>query len=77
LNATFHRNRSYTMEDTSFKSQDEFLEEKIPVAAYGSSQALKDEIVKIIHSRAASNWDFVRLNSEGPFLFVVFKNRQN
>jgi hypothetical protein len=59
------------------QSRDEFLEEKIPVAAYSSSQALKDEILKIIHSRAAGNWDFVRLNSEGPFLFVVFKNRQN
>jgi len=65
------------MDDTGIKSQDEFFEEKIPVAAFGSSQALKDEIVKIIHSRAASNWDFVRLNSQGPFLFVIFKNRQN
>lgn len=77
MKTTLHINRFYTMDDTSFKSQNEFLEEKIPVAAYCSSQALKDEILKLIQSRAASNWDFVRLSSQGPFLFVVFKNRQN
>jgi hypothetical protein len=65
------------MDENRLQSPDEFLEEKIPLAAFCSSQALKDEIVKIIHNRDASNWDFVRLNSQGPFLFVIFKNRHN
>jgi len=70
------------MEDTTLKSpqgQDEYeiFEEKLLVKAYHSSEALKDEIGKIITTRFSMNWDFVKLNSQGPFLTIVFKQRVN
>ena len=48
-------------------------EEKIPLASFHSSQALKDEIGQRVLNRRSMDWDFVQLNSEGAFLFLTFK----
>jgi lauroyl/myristoyl acyltransferase len=68
------------MEDTTLKSpqnQDEYeiFEEKLLVKSYHSSEALKDDIGKIITTRHSMNWDFVKMNSKGPFLTIVFRQR--
>ena len=53
----------------------EYLEEKIKLNAFHSSDALKSEIGRIIRDRSKMNWDFVKLSSDGPFLLLVFKQK--
>lgn len=52
-----------------------YTEEKIPIQAYTSSEALKNEIGKRIINRRKTNWDIVQIFSEGPFIYLKFKLR--
>jgi len=52
-----------------------FSEEVIPLQGFHTSEALKTEIGHRIDSRRSGNWDFVQLNSRGPFLYLVFKQK--
>lgn len=51
----------------------DFLEEKICLNAFHSSEALKNEIGNIILNRSRLNWDFVHIKSRGPFIYLIFK----
>ncbi|MFQ5604358.1 MAG: hypothetical protein ACE5HS_13905 [bacterium] len=55
----------------------DIIEEKISLTAYHSSESLKHEIGKIIQYRTKMNWDFVNINSRGPFIYLIFKQRAN
>ena len=52
-----------------------FSEEVIPLEGFHTSEALKLEIGQRIISRCSGNWDFVQLNSRGPFIYLVFKQK--
>lgn len=52
-----------------------FSEEVIPLKGFHTSESLKLEIGQRISNRRSGNWDFVQLNSRGPFLYLVFKQK--
>lgn len=52
-----------------------FSEEVIPLQGFHTSEALKTEIGQRIDNRRSGNWDLVQLNSRGPFLYLVFKQK--
>ena len=53
----------------------EFVEEKIAVGVFKSSESLKKEIGQRIGDRLKKGWDFVRLKSAGPFIYLIFRHR--
>ncbi|MFQ5752053.1 MAG: hypothetical protein ACE5HI_08655 [bacterium] len=70
-----HNMDKNSLQVTSSQEKTEYSEEKILLNAYQSAEALKDEIGKIIINRSKLNWDFVNLNSRGPFIYLIFKQK--
>lgn len=52
-----------------------YTEEKIPIQAYGSSEALKGEISRRIVNRGKTHWEIIQIFSRGPFIYLKFKYR--
>ncbi|RMF65077.1 MAG: hypothetical protein D6743_08425 [Calditrichaeota bacterium] len=57
--------------------EDKFVEERIEVSLFESSESLKREIGERIQQRRETEWDLVRLSSRGPFIYLLFRPRTN
>jgi len=55
----------------------DYLEEKITLNLFSSSEALKAEIGVRVRNRIAMDWDFVNIFSKGPYLYLAFRHREN
>lgn len=51
-------------------------EDKIFIQAFASACELKNEIRKRIVSRREVDWDLYNISTQGPFIVLVFKQRQ-
>lgn len=58
-------------------SVQDYLEEKIVLQMFASSEALKEEIGARVRNRIAMDWDFVNIFSKGPYLYLAFRHRDN
>ncbi len=54
-----------------------YTKEKLPIAAYRSSKALKNEIRRIMNERRAEHWDFCGLKTCGALISLCFKRSLN
>ncbi len=62
---------AYPMEPEKF----DYIEEKIPIHDFTSSEELKDEIGRRIVVRGKDHWDIVQIFSDGPFIYLKFRHR--
>ena len=51
----------------------QYTEDKLSLRNYTTSESLKSEIEQRIEKRKTTNWDFVKLDSSGAFISIVFK----